>query len=338
MPSNLPPEPIIGKYIDLLTDFGFKRIFGTEPNKDLLIDLLNSIFAGRKHIVDLTYNKNEHPGDIREEGSGIFDLTCTGAAGEKFIIEVQRCRPVNFKQRAIYYTSLTIAGLAPRGRRSEWGYEFPEVYFIGLLEDFTLDEDGDGRYVRDISLMDRHTGKAFHSGLGYIFLELVNFVKEEGELDNELDKWLYVLKNIRKLDKIPVYLRKPIFEKLFSIAEYSNMTREEKTMYNQALKQKWDRKAQFDYAIQTALEAERQRTDALIAKAEEGRIKAEAEKIQLQQKAEAEKMQLQQQAETEKIAERRFVAQSFHSMGMPIADIAKGLGLTADEVGELLRD
>jgi len=100
------------------------------------------------------------------------------------------------------------------------------------------------------------------------------------------------------------------------------MTPEEKTMYNQALKQKWDRKAQFDYAIQTALEAERQRTDALIAKAEEGRAKAEAEKIQLQQKV---------------VAERRFAVRSFHSMGMPIADIAKGLGLTADEVEQLLK-
>lgn len=76
-----------GRYIDPLVDFAFKKIFGSEPNKDLLIDFLNKVFRGRKHIADLTYNQNEHQGDGVTEGVAIFDLYCTGNDGESFIID-----------------------------------------------------------------------------------------------------------------------------------------------------------------------------------------------------------------------------------------------------------
>ncbi len=54
------------------------------------------------------------------------------------------------------------------------------------------------------------------------------------------------------MEKIPVYLRKPIFEKLFSIAEYTNLTKEERSMYDSSLKYKWDNKNVLDYAVSTA--------------------------------------------------------------------------------------
>lgn len=246
-------KPTVKKYIDPLTDFGFKRLFGSEPNKDLLIDFLNGVFRGRKHIADLVYNKNEHPGETVNEGGAIFDLTCTGNDGEQFIIEVQRGKQGNFKQRAIFYTSRLVTEQAPKGKRSEWAYNVKEVYLIALLEDFSLDNiESDGGFLHDICLSNRETGKVFYEGLGYIFIELIKFVKTEAELDTDLDKWLYVLKNTSSMNKIPVYLRKPIFEKLFNIAEYSNLTKEEKTMYDTSLKRKWDNKAVLDYAVNEA--------------------------------------------------------------------------------------
>ena len=69
-----------------------------------------------------------------------------------------------------------------------------------------------------------------------------------------LDKWLYILKNMSHTDKIPAYLRKPIFEKLFSIAEYTNLTKEEKTMYDSSMKYKWDNKNVLDYALKEGLQ------------------------------------------------------------------------------------
>jgi predicted transposase/invertase (TIGR01784 family) len=250
MPNNKPPVP--GKYIDPLVDFAFKKIFSSEPNKDLLIAFLNEVFRGRKHIVDLVYNKNEYHGDLKDEGAAIFDLLCTGDRGEQFLIEIQRAKQGYFKERALFYTSRLISDQAPKGKRNAWGYNIAEVYFIALLEDFTLDDTPQDKYLHDICLCDRDTGEIFYNKLGYTYIELIKFVKKGNELDTDLDRWLYVLKNMSQMDKIPVYLRKPIFEKLFNIAAYINLTKEEKTMYDSSLKYKWDNKNVMDYAVSTA--------------------------------------------------------------------------------------
>ena len=124
------------KYIDPLVDVTFKKIFGSEPNKDLLISFLNELFRGHKRITDLVYNKNEHPGDNDEIGGAIFDLLCTGHDGENFLIEVQRSSQTNLKQRMLYYASRLISDMAPKGKRKEWNYAISEVYVIVLMDGF----------------------------------------------------------------------------------------------------------------------------------------------------------------------------------------------------------
>ena len=73
------------RYISLLTDFGFKRIFGTAMNKDLLICFLNSLFNGRQVVKDVSYLNPEHVGDVYTDRKAIFDVYCEGENGEKFI-------------------------------------------------------------------------------------------------------------------------------------------------------------------------------------------------------------------------------------------------------------
>ncbi|MBB5638111.1 putative transposase/invertase (TIGR01784 family) [Pedobacter cryoconitis] len=242
------------KYIDPLIDFAFKKIFGSDPNKDLLIDFLNEVFRGRKHIIDLIYNKNEHPGDLMNEGGVVFDLLCTGAHDEHFIIEVQRGKQKNFKQRALFYTSRLISDQAPKGKRNEWRYNLTEVFLIALLEDSVAEDFQEGQYLHDICLCDRDTGKIFYDKLGYIYIELHKFVKTSDQLETDLDKWLFVLKNMSSMDKIPAYLRKPVFEKLFNIAQFTNLTKEEKMLWNNNDKHRWDNKNVMDYAIELAVE------------------------------------------------------------------------------------
>ena len=242
------------KYIDPLIDFAFKKIFGSDPNKDLLIDFLNEVFRGRKHIIDLVYNKNEYPGDLMNEGGVIFDLLCTGAHNEHFIIEIQRGKQQNFKQRALFYTSRLISDQAPKGKRSVWGYDLTEVFLIALLEDSVAGDFQADQFLHDICLCDWDTGKIFYDKLGYIYIELHKFVKTSDQLETGLDKWLFVLKNMSSMDKIPAYLRKPIFEKLFNIAQFTNLTKEEKMLWDNNAKHRWDNKNVLDYAINEATE------------------------------------------------------------------------------------
>lgn len=250
MANNVP----ITKYIDPLVDFAFKKIFGTEPNKDLLIAFLNEVMRGHRHITDVVYNQNEHPGDIASEGGVIFDLLCTGVQGEQFLIEIQRGRQENFKQRALFYMSRLISNQAPKGRRHEWKYNLKEVYLIALLDGFVLEDSAADSFIQDIFLCNKQNGKIFYEKLSYTYIELLKFDKNEDELETDLDRWLYVLKNMSKMNKIPVYLRKPIFEKLFNIAEYSKFTTEEKKMYNNRMKYKWDNKNVLDYAVKIGRE------------------------------------------------------------------------------------
>ncbi|MFT4156049.1 Rpn family recombination-promoting nuclease/putative transposase, partial [Parafilimonas sp.] len=219
------------------------------------IAFLNALFRGRKNISDIYYNKNEHVGDTEEMGGVIFDLTCTAADGEKFIIEIQRSPQFNFRRRMLYYGSKLIADQAPKGSRKSWAYNISEVYVIALMDGFPMPGgERTNRYLHDVCLCERDTGKVFYEQLGFFYIELVNFTKEETALENDLEGWLFVLKNMSRLEKIPLYLRKPVFEKLFHIAEYSKLNKEEKTMYDTSLKRRWDNQAALDYARHEGIE------------------------------------------------------------------------------------
>lgn len=228
------------KFIDLRSDFGFRKLFFEDPNKDMLIAFLNALFKDRKVISDLSYNKTEHPGDNLSEGNAIFDLICTGDDGSRFLIEMQRATQQSFIKRSIFYTSRLISGMAPVGDRAKWDYNINEVYFIGLIDGFALNGTPELEYLHDICLCHRDSGEVFYEGLGYLYIELLKFEKTENELESILDKWLYVLKNMSTFNEIPTFLRKTIFEKVFKIASYSNLTKDEKMEYDLNLKKEWD--------------------------------------------------------------------------------------------------
>ena len=124
------------KYINPLTDFGFKKLFGTEPNKILLIDFLNQILPDKHKIKDLNYSRNEQFGQTDLDRKAIFDLYCIGESGERFIVEVQKAKQNYFKDRSIYYSSFPIQEQAKKG---DWDYKLAPVYTVGIL-DFIFDD------------------------------------------------------------------------------------------------------------------------------------------------------------------------------------------------------
>lgn len=242
----------IGRYIDPLSDFGFKFLFGSEPNKELLIALLNELFEGKKYIEDLTYNKNENHGPQNDYRASVYDLTCTGQDGEQFIIEVQRIQQRFFKDRAIYYTSNLIHEQGPKGE-IKWNFQLKEVYFIALMG-FCFEDTKPDSWLHRAHLTYEETGEGFYNKLGYIFIEIPKFNKTEIQLTTDLDRWLYILKNMRSLKKISVYLNKRIFQKLFTIAEVSNLSKEEYMKYERSLMEKWDEYARLTTAEEKGME------------------------------------------------------------------------------------
>ena len=224
--------PLTDKYINPFTDFGFKKLFGSEPNKDILISFLNEILPEKHRITDLTYAKNEQTGLREDSRNAIFDLFCTSQSGEQFIVEMQKAKQNYFRDRSVFYTSFPIQEQAQKG---EWNYKLESVYLIGIL-DFTFSEDAAEKQVRhEIQLKDQQC-RVFYDKLTYIYLEMPHFNKREEELETNFDKWMYVLRQLPNLQERPRALQERVFARLFEAAEIAHFNREDRLGYEASLK------------------------------------------------------------------------------------------------------
>jgi len=223
----------MGRYINLFTDFGFKRIFGTEENKDILLDFLNTLLADKQMIIDLQFLNTEMLGSNILERKAIFDLYCENDKGEKFIVELQRAKQEFFKERSIFYASRAIDDQSKRGK---WDYNWQAVYTIAIM-DFEFAGMGHENVKSDVILYDTENQMQFSDKLRFIYLEMPKFKKTEDELESNYDKWLYLLKNISELDEIPPRLQAFLFKKIFNLAEVSNYAPKDRIQYEESLKE-----------------------------------------------------------------------------------------------------
>ena len=235
------------RYISLLTDFGFKRIFGTKPNKDLLIDFLNSLFNGEQVVKDVTFLNSEHVGDVHTDRKAIFDVYCENEKGEKFIVEMQNAYQTYSKDRSLYYATFPIREQAQKGEG--WNYKLKHVYIVALLNyDMSDPAFSDDTINHDIGLLDKQTHRVFNDKLTFKYVEISKFNKRIEELKTNYDKWLFVLQNLSRLDCQPEYLKTAVFNRLFAEAEIAKFTRAELREYEDSLKAYRDIKNSLDSA------------------------------------------------------------------------------------------
>lgn len=235
------------RYISLLTDFGFKRIFGTDLNKDLLINFLNSLFNGEEVIKDVKYLNSENVGDVFTERKAIFDVYCENEQGEKLIVEMQNAYQTFFKDRSLFYSTFPIREQAPKG--SDWNFCLKKVYVVALLNFKMSDEAFDtSDTIHTIALMDTKTNKIFNAKLIFKYVEVGRFDKTDEELTSLSDKWMFVLKNLSRLNNRPSSLREKIFSRLFDAAAIARFTPTELREYEDSLKAYRDIKNSLDTA------------------------------------------------------------------------------------------
>ena len=292
-----------GRYISLLTDFGFKRIFGSDINKDLLIDFLNSLFNGEQVVKNVTYLNSEHVGDVYAERKAIFDVYCENEHGEKFIVEMQNAYQTYFKDRSLYYATFPIREQAPKG--DNWNFKLQHVYVVALLN-YDMNEEAFSHESinHDVGLLDKQTHKVFNNKLTFKYVEIARFNKDINELETNFDKWLYVLRNLSRLDNQPTYLRNEVFNRLFSQAEIARFDKKELKAYEDSLKAYRDIKNSLDTAK------------------EEGRAEGRAEGLA--------------KGRAEGASEKALtIARELFAMNMSIDNIKKVTGLTDDEIHNL---
>lgn len=227
------------RYINPYTDFGFKKLFGTELNKDLLISFLNALLNGEQEITDLTYLNGEHLGDGYGDRRAVFDVYCQLADGKKFIVEMQKAEQAYFKDRSIYYSTFPIREQAPKG--GTWDYHLENVYTVGILNFvFPNDEYPADSFMHEIKLKDVEDNHVFYDKLTFIYLEMPKFNKTEDELVTMFDKWMFALRNLSRLLERPKALQERIFARLFDQAEIARFTPQERQEYQESIKDYWD--------------------------------------------------------------------------------------------------
>ena len=282
----------MAKFINPFTDVGFKRIFGQEINKDLLIDFLNALLEGERTVVDIQFLDKELLPMYEKDRGLIYDVYCTDERGNQFIVEMQNREQVNFRERALYYLSQAISRQGERG--SDWQFSLKAVYGVFFMN-FRL-QDAPRKLRTDVVLTDRDSHEVFTDKVRYIFLELPSFCKEEDDCENDFERWIYVLKNMETLQRLPFKARKAVFSKLEEIVDIASLSKEERMKYDESIKVYRDNLAINAFAR------------------EEGRKEGWKE------------------GRKEGIEE---IARKLKQMGMPAISIAECTGLSAEDISRL---
>ncbi len=307
------------KYINPFTDYGFKRLFGEEPHKDLLKDFLNELLREEQgEIVELQYLNSENLGLTKEERKSFFDIYCTNEKGDKFIVELQKSKQKYFKERALYYSTFPIIEQAKRG--SDWHFELNAVYTIAIL-DFTFDDDEkEDKYLYNVKLTEQETKKVFYDKLTFIYLAMPKFNKTLAELATHFDKWLYIFKNLHRLQEIPQELQEDVFLKLFDVAEVAQLSRSEYMNYEASLKVYWDMNSVMSSKLEEGIEIGHEK--GLKKGLEEG-LKKGREEGRVEGKEEG------------RLEEKYQIAKNLKSLGLATEDIIKATALSIEEIESL---
>lgn len=228
------------RYLNPFTDFGFKKLFGEEASKPLLMDFLNALLPLEHPITELSFRNAEQLGEGVDERKAIYDIYCQDSQGSYFIVEMQKAKQNYFKDRTIFYTTFPIRDQAEKG---PWSFELKAVYCIGIL-DFVFEEDKNNpdwlhevpaRTAKQVKLKNRYN-KVFYDKYALYFIEMPKFHLAESELANQLENWVYLIKHLEESPDVPARFQHTVLEKAFEIAELAYLTEAERAAYEESLK------------------------------------------------------------------------------------------------------
>ena len=306
----------MGRFINPFTNYGFKFLFGREVEKELLIDFLNDLLVGEHVITDIQFLNNEQQPEVKTERGIIYDIYCVTDTGERIIVEMQNREQPYFKDRALFYLSRAITQQAKKGI---WDFQLDAVYGVFFMN-FVMNKDIPAKIRTDVVLADRDTGKVFNGKFRQIFIELPNFNKEEDECSTDFERWIYILKHMDTLDRMPFKARKAVFERLEKMASKANMTQEERAQYEEEWKFYNDYFNTLDFAQKKGLEEGRKKG------LEEGLEEGKKEGRKEGRKEDKEEGMLEARIET---------ARKLKELGVATEAIASATGFSPDEIESL---
>jgi predicted transposase/invertase (TIGR01784 family) len=302
-------RPKIGKYLELRTDFAFKRVFCNEKDQTLLIDFLNGLIQTEEKITNIQFLRTERLGFTEKDRKAIYDIYCEDDKGEKLIIEMQVCKQDYFMDRSLFYTTFPVREQAEKGK--SWNYKLEPVYHIAILNFTQFEKNPD--YLNYFSLMNEKTYEKVSDNLNFITIELPKFKKKFSALRSNQDYWLYFFKHLPELKAEPSELKDTVFDKLFETAQTNELIEEDMAEYVKSVTEYDDVKRAMAYHLKEGMvKGERRGEKKGIKKGMERGIKRGIE---------------------QGISFRNYeIARNLLKMQMQIDDIAEATNLTLEEI------
>ena len=294
----------MGKYINPFTDWGFKRLFGQEFSKPLLISFLNDLLAGELHVENVTFMNKEQLPPTKDQRGIIYDIYCETNDGKRFIVEMQNKWQPYFLDRSICYASRCILEQVDKGKKEKEGaYRFLPIYTVCFMNYVPKYTEVD-KFRTDIILADKESGKQASDKLRFIYLAIPLFKKDEGKCETDFEKWIYVLKHMEALSRMPFTAQKEIFKQLEEYADRHRLNRKEWEAYENSL---WI--ARDNMACMAAAEREA-REKGMAEGMAQGRADGELDKS-------------------------KEIARNLVALGMPASQIMAVTGLTREQMEKL---
>lgn len=226
-------EDVVQRYVDIMTNAGFKALFGDMNNKEAVMSIINAFLPEHRKVIDIEYLPTDHQGpmvDVSKEFQ--YDFMCRDGSGTVFIVEMQKYDEEHWFKRCVSYASRAY----DRQNRKGEGYDVPPVYLIGLMGIDIHHENPElweGRYVSEYTFREKISNELLDETIVIIFAELSRFHKaKKNDCITEQDKMLYVLKNMGNLMNQPSWLRNEIYTRIFDACEIGGFDEDKRINYD----------------------------------------------------------------------------------------------------------
>ena len=237
------------KFVDIKNDIAFRKIFGNENRKEVLISFLNAVLLleNNKKIISVDILTPYQLPELKGGKVTIVDVKAKDQNGKNYIVEMQVAEVDGFDKRVLYYASKSYSSQIDRGDLYE---KLNPTFFIGIL-DFEVTQNKD--YISRHKIIDAETGENYIKDIEFNFIELPKFNKKETELTSIIDQWIYFIKNAEGLELIPESVKDNGLKSAYEDADKHNWTKEELDAYDYALMREQDDKGRLSFAIRNEL-------------------------------------------------------------------------------------
>ncbi len=250
---EMKKERTVQRYVDILTNGGFKALFGDINNKEAVMAIINALLPEHRQVADIEYLPTERQGQMEDNKEYRYDFMCRDSSGAMFIVELQRYREKSWFKRCVSYAA---RAYDRQNRRGE-NYDVPPVYLIGLMDTEIRHPDREfwrDRFVSEYTFREKVAHDLLDETIVIIFAELVRFDKAESECMTDVDRMLFILKNMGRLDRQPELLRREIYTKIFEACEIARFNEDKLIQFNKDMYDERRRNGELAAAIEEGME------------------------------------------------------------------------------------